>query len=105
MITTDAKYKPLTRTLAEVTIESARDVFKEDAYPQPWEVHLYPDQLAAMQKLKECVFLPTDFQVKLPYPPIKFYGMTVIQDPNFPKDVIEIRDARGKSLAVIRNLG
>lgn len=104
MITVDANGKPLAKSIAESTLEYTRAVFKEEAYPQPWEVHLNPEQMMFLGKLRHCVYLPTDFQVKQNYPPVLFHNMIVIQDPNFPKNMIEIRDARGKSLAAIRNL-
>ena len=104
MITVDANGKALNKSISDATLEHAKAVFNEDAYPQPWEVHLNPDQMMLLGKLKACVYLPTDFQVKHNYPPVQFHGMKVVQDPNFPKNMIEIRDARGKSLAAIRNL-
>jgi hypothetical protein len=104
VITIDAKGNPLTKGMTESVLKETKESFIEEAYPKPWEVHLYPDQLIFLAKLKACVFLPTDFQVKHNYPPVQFHGMPVIQDPNFPKNMIEIRDARGKSLAAIRNL-
>ena len=104
MINIDALGKAIGESLSKYTMEKTKEAFNADAYPQPWEVHLNPDQMMLLGKLKACVYLPTEFQVKHNYPPVQFHGMPVIQDPNFPKNMIEIRDARGKSLAAIRNL-
>lgn len=104
MIRIDATGSTLTEKIAALALKETKAAFTEEAYPRPWETHLHPDQFVFMAKLKSTVFLPTNFQEKLNYPPVQFHGMKVIQDPSFPKNMIELRDARGKSLAAIVNL-
>ncbi len=103
MIRIDAGGSMLTEGISELALQELKAV-NEENYPKPWEVILYPEHMQLMARLKQLVFLPTDSQVKHNYPRVQFHGMTVIQDLNFSKDMIEMRDARGKSLAVIVNL-
>ena len=104
MITIDALGKALSEPLFRNALRETKVSFTEEAYPQPWEVILNHELFPSMAKLKCCYFLPTDFQVKHNYPPVEFHGMKVIQDSSFPKNMVEIRDARGKSIAAIKNL-
>jgi hypothetical protein len=104
MITLDANNSPLTKSMSESALKAAKETFNEDAYPKPWEVITHPDQMTFLGRLKACVSLVTNFQEKQNYSQVQFHGMKVIQDRNFPKDMIEIRDAKGKSLAAIKNL-